>query len=69
VQRRQQQAKAWMWERIDAGLRAAFRQHPAVRAALPDLLQQVGEGRVIASVAARRLLGAMGLRSAAENAA
>jgi hypothetical protein len=26
--RRQQQALAWMWERIDAGLKQAFRQHP-----------------------------------------
>ena len=69
AQRRQQQAKAWMWERIDAGLRAAFRQHPAVRAALPATLQQVGEGRLIASVAARRLLAAMGLGGATEGAA
>jgi LAO/AO transport system kinase len=69
AQRRQQQAKAWMWERIDAGLRAAFRQHPSVRAALPDTLQQVGEGRLIASVAARRLLAAMGLGVATEGAA
>jgi len=66
AQRRQQQAKAWMWERIDAGLRAAFRQHPAVRAALPATLQQVGEGRLIASVAARRLLREMGLDRPAE---
>jgi LAO/AO transport system kinase len=69
AQRRQQQAKAWMWERIDAGLRAAFRQHPAVRSALPAMLQQVSEGRVIASVAARRLLAAMGTGAAAEGAA
>ena len=27
--RRQQQALAWMWERIDAGLKQAFRQQPA----------------------------------------
>ena len=69
AQRRQQQAKAWMWERIDAGLRAAFRQHPAVRTALPDTLQQVGDGRLIASVAARRLLAAMGLDPASTQAA
>ena len=69
AQRRQQQAKAWMWERIDAGLRAAFRQHPAVRTALPDTLQQVSDGRLIASVAARRLLAAMGLDPASTQAA
>jgi LAO/AO transport system kinase len=68
AQRRKQQAKAWMWERIDAGLRSAFRQHAAVRAALPSVLQQVGEGRLIASVAARRLLGAMGLGAAVSEA-
>jgi LAO/AO transport system kinase len=68
ARRRRQQAKAWMWERIDAGLRAAFRQHPAVRATLPSVLQQVGDGRLIASAAARRLLGAMGLGAAASEA-
>ena len=68
-QRRQQQAKAWMRERIDAGLRAAFRRHPAVRAALPATLQQVEQGRLIASVAARRLLAAMGLDVTPEGAA
>ena len=67
-QRRQQQAKAWMWERIDAGLRAAFRRHPAVRAALPATLQQVAEGRLIGSVAARRMLAAMGVGTAAAEA-
>ena len=53
-----------MWERIDAGLRAAFRQHPAVREALPVALRQVGDGRLLASVAARRLLAEMGLAPA-----
>ena len=32
------------------------------------VLQQVGEGRLIASVAARRLLGAMGLGAAVSEA-
>ena len=63
-QRRRQQAKAWMWERVDAGLRAAFRQHPAVRAELPRVLQQVADAQVVASAAARRLLAAMGLDAA-----
>ncbi|GAA4421426.1 methylmalonyl Co-A mutase-associated GTPase MeaB [Acidovorax lacteus] len=56
--RRQQQALAWMWERIDAGLKQAFRQHPAVRALLPQLQQDVAAGRVAASTAARNLLAA-----------
>jgi LAO/AO transport system kinase len=56
--RRQQQALAWMWERIDAGLKHAFRHHPAVQALLPKLTQEVLEGRVTASTAARNLLAA-----------
>nr|WP_246100578.1 methylmalonyl Co-A mutase-associated GTPase MeaB [Tepidimonas alkaliphilus] len=56
TQRRQRQARAWMWERIDAGLREAFARHPAVRARLPALTDDVLAGRVVASVAARELL-------------
>jgi LAO/AO transport system kinase len=56
--RRQNQALAWMWERIDAGLKQAFRQHPAVQALLPKLTQDVLEGRVAASTAARNMLAA-----------
>ncbi|MCW5636267.1 MAG: methylmalonyl Co-A mutase-associated GTPase MeaB [Rubrivivax sp.] len=54
--RRHAQDQAWMWERIDSGLRERFRRHPAVRAALPDISEQVRAGTVAASVAARRLL-------------
>ena len=56
--RRQHQALAWMWERIDAGLKQAFRQSPAVRGLLPQMLADVAQGRVPASTAARSLLGA-----------
>jgi LAO/AO transport system kinase len=54
--RRQQQSLAWMWERIDAGLKQAFRQHPAVQALLPQLTQEVLAGRMAASTAARNML-------------
>jgi LAO/AO transport system kinase len=54
--RRREQDEAWMWERIDAGLKARFRTHPQVRAALPDCSAQVRAGRLAASAAARRLL-------------
>jgi LAO/AO transport system kinase len=54
--RRHEQDQAWMWERIDAGLKARFRDHPAVRAALPECSEQVRAGTLAASVAARRLL-------------
>ena len=54
--RRQSQALAWMWERIDAGLKLAFRQHPQVRPQLDALTRQVASGGVAASTAARQLL-------------
>jgi len=56
--RRQNQSLAWMWERIDAGLKQAFRQHPDVQALLPKLTHEVLEGRLAASTAARNMLAA-----------
>jgi LAO/AO transport system kinase len=56
--RRQQQSLAWMWERIDAGLKQAFKQDPAVGALLPQFVQQVASGQLPASTAARHLLAA-----------
>ena len=56
AERRKAQSLAWMWERIDAGLKLQFRQNPQVRALLPQLLKDVSEGRVAASTAARSLL-------------
>ncbi len=61
--RRQQQALAWMWERIDAGLKQAFKQHPQVQHLLPTFTQDVLAGRVAASTAARQLLAAQGVSS------
>ncbi|MBH1957107.1 MAG: methylmalonyl Co-A mutase-associated GTPase MeaB [Burkholderiales bacterium] len=63
--RRQHQALSWMWERIDAGLKQAFRQDPAIGAMLPSLLEQVGNGRLPASAAARNLLSAHAQRAQA----
>ena len=54
--RRQQQSLAWMWERIDAGLTQAFHRHSQVQQLLPRLTQEVLEGRMAASTAARQLL-------------
>ena len=59
--RRQQQSLAWMWERIDAGLKAAFRAHAGVRDALPATTQAVEQGQLPPSTAARRLLDLAGL--------
>jgi LAO/AO transport system kinase len=56
AERRQQQSLSWMWERIDVGLKQAFKQNPAVSRLLPDMLSQVASGQVPASTAARHLL-------------
>ncbi len=58
--RRKQQAGAWMWDRIDAGLKNAFRSNEAVQALLPNLVAEVNQGTMAPSVAARRLLESMG---------
>jgi LAO/AO transport system kinase len=58
AQRRQQQSLAWMWERIETGLKQAFKQSPQVQALLPQLTQQVLKGELAASTAARNLLAA-----------
>ena len=54
--KRQRQAQSWMWERIEAGLRQRFRDHPAVKAQLENTTEQVLQGRLPASTAARQLL-------------
>ena len=54
--RRHAQDQAWMWERIAAGLTQRFKAHASVQSALPMLTSEVREGRLAASVAARRLL-------------
>ena len=58
--RRKQQAGAWMWDRIDAGLKNAFRNNSQVQELLPILIAQVNQGTMAASAAARRLLESMG---------
>ena len=47
-----------MWERIDTGLKLAFRQHPQVKELLPQMQADVAAGRIAASTAARNLLQA-----------
>jgi LAO/AO transport system kinase len=55
--RRKKQDVAWMWQLIDAGLRARFRQHPGVQASLSSLTSAVAAGRTTPTVAAQQLLG------------
>ncbi len=63
--RRQQQSLSWMWERIDAGLKLAFKESPAVSRLLPEMLAQVASGQLPASTAARNLLAARSNRAQA----
>ncbi len=60
VQRRHEHDEAWMWERIQTGLRQRFYSHAAVQAQLPQIKAEVRAGRLAASVAARRLLDLLG---------
>lgn len=61
MKRRRAQSQAWLWERIDAGLRERFRSHPEVRRLLPAVFDDVANERLPVSVAARSLLSACGM--------
>ena len=63
AQRRQQQALAWMWERIHAGLRQDFMQNAEVQAQISAVSAQVRAGSLAASTAARNLLNVSVKRS------
>ncbi len=54
--KREQQSLAWMWERIQAGLKHQFATSAAVREVLEDTTRQVLAGALPASTAARLLL-------------
>lgn len=56
--RRQSQAIQWMNDLIHAGLKQSFYANPAVAELMPKLHQQVLEGRLASSTAARQLLAA-----------
>ena len=58
--RRRQQSLAWMWERVEAGLRHSFREDPLVQARLPAIAAGVAQGTLVASSAARELLALVG---------
>ncbi len=61
--KRREQSLAWMWERIQAGLRHAFVNHPGMAARLEAATAEVRDGRTPASTAARQLLAAFQTRS------
>lgn len=53
---RREQAKKWMYEVIDQGLKQEFRNHPRIRQALPAMESEVASGRVSSFRAAECLL-------------
>ena len=57
---RAQQAEAWMWEEIRAGLVERFRADPSVRSQLVESERAVREGRVTPGAAAQDLLDRFG---------
>jgi len=57
-ERRKHQAQAWMWQLVEAGLQERFRNHDAVRAALPQALQQAADGKTNPATLASLLLDA-----------
>lgn len=56
--KRQSQALAGMWERVDWELKRSFKEYASVKALLPSVLSEVSQGLTAPSVAARRLLSA-----------
>jgi LAO/AO transport system kinase len=64
--RRRQQAEAWMWERVQAGLKQRFMADAAVREALAPITAEVLGGQRAASAAARELLGRFAPESSAQ---
>lgn len=59
-QNRRDQRLAWMWSMLEDRLLAAVRENPAVLAILPELERSVLDAEVTPSVAADRLLDAIG---------
>jgi LAO/AO transport system kinase len=53
---RAQQAQAWLWDEIRAGLAERFRRTPGVAAELPGLIDAVRAGRIAPTAAAQDLL-------------
>jgi len=54
--KRRRQAVDWMWSLIESGLQEQFRAHPAVRAQLAKVTEDVAHGRATPSAAASSLL-------------
>jgi LAO/AO transport system kinase len=56
--KRTRQQIDWMWSTVDDRLRTALREHPAVRAVVPGLEDDVRLGRITPTLAADRIMAA-----------
>ena len=59
--RRQGQQLRWMWSMVEDRLMTALRSHPGVAGELPDLEQQVRDGKITATLAADHVLARFGV--------
>ena len=61
VRRRQEQAKAWMWDEVNETVANALRHDENIAAILPELETQVQNGEIAPTEAARTVLGKFGV--------
>ena len=57
--RRRQQARAWLWNLVEDGLREHLRSHPAVAGRIPLLEKEVEALRMTPAAAAREILAVL----------
>jgi LAO/AO transport system kinase len=58
---RKDQLLRWMWQMVESELFDTLKNHPQVRAQVPELQRQVHDGELTATLAAQRILAAFGL--------
>jgi LAO/AO transport system kinase len=60
-QNRKRQLLRWMWQMVEGELFDTLKRHPAVVSLAPELEASVHDGRLTATLAAERILGAFGV--------
>jgi len=56
AEKRRKQAIAWMWDLIQEGLKARFFMNEDVMRLLPKIIEDVKDGKMVSSIASRKLL-------------
>jgi LAO/AO transport system kinase len=60
-ERRKEQLLNWMWQMVQGELFSTLKNHPDVRALVPELERDVHDGGTTATLAAQRILAAFGI--------